>query len=351
MNVHLQPISFRKYGLILICSFFVIAVIAVCMEFYFEKLYGDLTRLGSFAERDFGWHVPQPVIPAEQFKNYPLTEADILILGDSFSVSRVWQTKLIVEGLKVSTLPWRDLKIDEALPMDFGAALRAAGFKGRYVIIESVERVFQNRAQSMVKISHPIVINVAAPFPAFTQRERVSLATPNGGGWGVKTLYNTIKLSLNLPEGYLKSNATQAVKIDACQWFSHKLCNYVLFIAGDFTKQTFNAIANVLTVNKDLQQVDIQPIWLIVPDKATVYLGYGEHNEYPYQNIWQQFSKYPELIAPNLGSAFIQKSRTIKDFYLPDDTHLSTKGYLYLGEFIVSGLHKLQANQPKPFSP
>ncbi len=54
MNIHLKPVSLRKYSVILIYSFFIMAIIAWFMEFYFEKLSGDLTRAGSFTERDFG---------------------------------------------------------------------------------------------------------------------------------------------------------------------------------------------------------------------------------------------------------------------------------------------------------
>ena len=125
-------------------------------------------------------------------------------------------------------------------------------------------------------------------------------------------------------------------------------CNYAIFIDHDFKKETFNSIDNVLAVNKNLQAVGIQAIWLVVPDKSTVYLGYGALNQYPYQNIWQTFAQYPELVAPDLGSEFIKQSRIIKDFYMPNDTHLSTNGFLYLGEFMLNELRKIQSNQAKP---
>lgn len=356
MNVHLQPISFRKYSLILIYSLIIMAIIAWCMEFYFERLYGDLTRIGNFPERSFGWQSDQPSVAPEHFKDYPLAEADILVIGDSFSVSRVWQSKLIADGLKVGTMTWQELRTDEALRADLGEALRAAGFKGRYVIIESIERLFQTRMEVLSTshdpiVKHELILNSAFPMYPLVKRERVTFSKLNGADWGVKALYNTIKLSLNLPEKYLKSGAVQAVVFDGCQLFSHRLCNYAIFVDGDFKKETFNSVDNVLTVNKNLQSVGIQPIWLIVPDKATIYLGYGKSTKYPYQNIWQNFAQYPELIAPDLGTEFTEKSRVIKDFYMPNDTHLSTNGFLYLGEFMTSGMRQLQANQPKPFSP
>lgn len=355
MNVHLKPISFRNYSLILLYSLLIMAIIAWGMEFYFERLYGDLTRIGNFPERNFGWQSNQPAVLPEHFKDYPMAEADILVIGDSFSVSRVWQSKLIADGLKVGTMTWQELKTDEALRTDLGEALRAAGFKGRYVIIESIERLFQIRMKALSNVREPIVkhdviINSAYPLYPFIKREHISLNKLNGADWGVKALYNAIKLSLNLPEKYLKSGAVQAISFDGCSLFSHRLCEYAIFVDGDFKKETFNSIDNVLTINKNLQTVGIQPIWLIVPDKSTVYLGYGKLNKHPYQNIWQNFAQHPELIAPDLGTVFIEKSRTIRDFYMPNDTHLSTNGFLYLGEFMTQEMRNLQANQPAPFS-
>lgn len=324
------------------------------MELYFEKIYGDLTRIGHFSEHHFGWNIPQPGVELENLKDYPLTEADILVIGDSFSVSRIWQSKLIADGFKVSSLKWQDMKPDDALRTDLGEAIRATGFKGRYLIIESVERVFQNRMKVLYKVNMPIakqeVINTAFPLYPMTKRERVSFSQLNGLGWSIKTLYNTLILSLNLPEKYLKSDKVQASMFDGCQLFSHRLCRYQIFFDGDFKKETFTAIDNVLSVNKNLQNVGIQPIWMIVPDKATVYLGYGVLNKYPYQNIWQKLAEYPELIAPDLGTAFIKKSRIIKDFYMPNDTHMSNEGFLYLGDIMTNGLHNMQANKAKPFS-
>lgn len=360
MNYHLSPISFKRYSLTLVYAFFFMAAFEWGMEIYFEKLYGDLTRIGNFSEHDFGWRVQQPsvipaeylkdypdlIIPVEHFKDHPLTEADILVIGDSFSIGHVWQTKLVADGLKVSTMHWKELNQPEVLRSDLGDALRKVGFKGRYIVIESVERFFQSRMRYFSKGRNQIVkSNIMAssslqlyPFP---QRERLSLSRLNGADWGIKALSNKIKLSL-LSEKYLKSGEVQAINFDGCQLFSHRLCNYAIFLNGDFEKETFSSIINVLTVNKNLQSVGIQPIWLIIPDKSTVYLGYGKLNKHPYQNIWQQFAQYPELITPNLGKLFIQKSRTVKDFYMPNDTHLSTDGFLYLGEIVRKKLLELK---------
>ena len=90
---------------------------------------------------------------------------------------------------------------------------------------------------------------------------------------------------------------------------------------------------------------------MIVPDKATIYLGYGKLNKHPYQNIWQLLSQNPDLIAPDLATAFIDKSRKIKDLYLSNDTHLGVNGFLYMGDIIANEIHNLNINKTKSFSP
>lgn len=353
MTPHLYNISFKKYSLTLLYAFLFLASITWGMEFYFEKLYGDLTRVGNFSEHDFGWRLEQPLIPIEQFKNSSLSDADILVIGDSFSAPLVWQTRLVAEHLKVATLHWQDIKKFKTygtLQANLGTTLQTSGFKGRYVVIESVERLLQQRMKALSNETDGLIVklntNIASPP---TRRERISLNQLNGGDWGMKTLYNMVKLALNLPDKYFKSTSAVAMKYDGCQFFSHRLCQYLLFTKDDFDKETFNSIENVLIVNKSLQAVGIQPIWLIVPDKSTVYFGYGTHNSNPYQNIWQLFAKYPELVAPDLGALFMQQSRIIKDFYMPDDAHLSTRGSLYMGDLMVKGLYNMKTNQPKPF--
>lgn len=327
--------------------FFFMALMAWGMEFYFEKLYGDLTRVGYFSERDFGWRSRQPEIPPKFFKDYPLAEADILVIGDSFSLPRVWQTLLVADDFKVATIYWKELKTPGnwgSLPDNLGKVLRGAGFKGHYVIIESVERLFQERMNALSKERNPIVKNeIVINTAPYAERDLISLNKLNGAEWGKKALFNKIKLSLHLSEKYLKTGIVQAINIDGCQLFSNRLCNFAIFFEDDFKKPTFNSIANALTINKNLQTVDIQAIWMIVPDKATVYLGYGTLNQHPYENIWQQFAQYPELIAPDLGAAFISKSRTVKDFYMPNDSHLSTTGFLYLGDVMTQEMRKIKA--------
>ncbi len=334
MKYHIYPLSFKKYSLMLVCPFLLLALLIWSMEARFEPLNGDLTRLGYLLEEDFGWNMQQPLVPVEHLKSFSIEEADVLIIGDSFSAGLIWQSQLVSEGLKPTTLYWTALMLCE----DIGAAVRRAGFRGRYIVIESVERSFQKVMSHSCNKTIDITrnaYNVSAPV---TDRPRIpSTKNPLGGEWMIKALYNKIKLSkLNTSQDSIEFGLVRTIPIDGCKLFTNKMCEYGLFYFKDFKKKTYSSTANVLAINRNLQKVGIQTIWLVVPDKSTVYLGFGKYNKYPYVNIWQELAQYKELTVPNLDERFIRESRQVKDFYAPNNTHLSTNGYLFLGDVVVN---------------
>ena len=329
----------------LIIPLFSVAILVWAMEAYFGTLYGDLTRIGQLDEGDFGWQMQQPPVPIALLKSYSLNEADILIIGDSFSNELVWQSRLITAGFKPSTLKWADLK-PCGLGQNLGEVVRQAGFSGRYVIIENIERGFEDLMSLDCDITSKIkgtMYNGISP-PTTPPNDRLQIFSsrePLGGDWVIHALINKIKLThfFDPSAKYLEfGNGTHVIPIDGCHLFSNKLCNYGLFFSQDFVKKTFSSIDNVLALNRNLKKVGIDTIWLVVPDKATVYLGYGKLNTNQYLNVWDEFAKHPELEAPHLGQAFSQQSQLTKDFYNPNNTHLSTHGYLYLGDLMVNFL-------------
>lgn len=340
MKYHIYSLSFKKYSLILACPFFFLAWLIWSMETWFEPLNGDLTRLGYLLEEDFGWNMKQPLVPVERMKSFSIEEADVLVIGDSFSAGLVWQSQLVSEGLKPATWHWNPLMLCE----DIGVAVRQAGFRGRYMVIESIERSFQKNMSYRCNKTINIRKNAYAGLAPETDRIRIpSTKNPLGGDWMFKALYNKIKLSrLNTSQDFIEFGPVRVVPIDGCKLFTNKMCEYGLFYFNDFKKKTYSAIANVLAVNRNLHKVGIQAIWLIVPDKSTVYLGYGKYNRNPYVNIWQKLAQHKELTVPNLDEKFIRESRQVKDFYVPNDTHLSTNGYIFLGDEVVRYINNMK---------
>ncbi|MEI7456245.1 MAG: hypothetical protein WCK93_05925 [Nitrosomonadales bacterium] len=344
----LGRISYKNYSLLVIIPIFVIAVAMSVLEAYFGTLYGDLTRIGQLDENDFGWRMQQPNISGHLLISSPLNEADILVIGDSFSNGLIWQSQLINAGYKPATLKWEDFK-PCGMGENLGEVIRSAGFKGRYVIIESIEHGFQNRMDSHCEITNKMrSTSYQQPLPA-TMPPDASLSLskpPLGGDWVFNALINKIKFTYLFDDAkkYLdfgNSGARVVPVNNGCALFSNKKCNFGLFYSHDFDKKTFTSINNILTINSNLKKNGLESMWLVVPDKATVYLGYGKFNENFFVNPWDIMAQHTELRAPNLAELFTQQSHIIRDFYKPNDVHLSTNGYLYMGS-LVTGLLKNQ---------
>ena len=123
-------------------SLLVVSIIGLygAVGFYFLPLAGfegDLTRVGMLPESMFGWTKPQPAVDPILLRSASWQEADVLVVGDSFSAPRIWQTVLVKRGLKVRTESWGGLP---AICEDFDEWLKNIGFKGKYVLLEIVER-------------------------------------------------------------------------------------------------------------------------------------------------------------------------------------------------------------------
>ena len=108
--------------------------------------YGDLTRIGHLAEEDFGWTKPAPTVDPAYLKAAPVDQADILVIGDSFSMTLYWQASLAKAGYRVATTYWG--QYGTVMCKDFDQWIQRAGFKGKLIIFESVERLLDERTVS-----------------------------------------------------------------------------------------------------------------------------------------------------------------------------------------------------------
>src|SRR6266481_8864887 len=102
-----------KHAKIFSIVVFVVLLGYGAVGFYFLPLatfQGELTRLGLLPERLFGWTKPQPTLDIKWMQQASMQEADVLVIGDSFSDGRVWQTVLTQHGLKVRTDSWNNMR-------------------------------------------------------------------------------------------------------------------------------------------------------------------------------------------------------------------------------------------------
>jgi len=86
---------------------FVVIVAMLILTLFTTVPYGDLSRLSRLSDAEFGWQQPPPKLPEKAYmRAVPLAEADIIVIGDSFSMTHVWQgwRRLLAQRERATTL-------------------------------------------------------------------------------------------------------------------------------------------------------------------------------------------------------------------------------------------------------
>ena len=319
-------------------SVLVFALMALygAVGFYFLPLAsftGPLTRMGKISESLFGWTREQPAINPVYLVNASWQEADMLAIGDSFSMPRLWQSALVQRGIKVHTETWEAMR---NICEDFPEWLHGKGFKGRYVVIEVVEHNFQDTLDRSLSCKqtfyHPMRYPPLSPPP-----RRMPLPETDFSGKlsvGIQTELNDLKYQgLSAKPDFVGWNMSNNVRMNrvkrGCELFSHPSCNDALFLADDQVEDFNEATLDKMQViNERLK--GIRPVWVIVPNKSTTYL-------HPDKQFWNKAEQ--RFHAPNVLKVLRQQitEKTI-DLYPANETHLSTAGYLILGDAIYRSL-------------
>lgn len=300
---------------------------------------GDLTRTGMLPEALFGWTKPQPAIEAKWLQQASMREADVLVVGDSFSLDYTWQSVLTQHGLKVRTESWDSMR---GISEDFMPWLHRQGFKGKYVVIEIVERNIVNvmaRSMEIKQMQYHPNINSDRPHSSGTASALPKRDDYSGRfSIGIQTGLNVLKYeregSLSGFSGMILANETKLARVkNGCELFSHARCNDALFFTRDLAEDVpSSAVENIVKLNARLYGV--APIWAFVPNKSTTYL-------YHDKKFWDEAGR--RIHAPNLLSMTQQAiDKRVIDLYPANNSHFSTAGYLLMGEAIFKAMQKTQ---------
>lgn len=304
---------------------------AVCACLLLQSLltlapYGDLSRVGRVSEDDFGWTIEPPHIGSSLLHGAPVDKADILVIGDSFSAPHVWQSALVKEGHAVATMYWS--QIDEMLCADFEEWLSQIGFRGKLVVIESVERLLNVRlahSRRCTPLKRPLTAAVEPASPPLAQVPAFAL------NWDAQLFsgWMTNRCTRAAIAGKVRSGCNSMTLArpvaDGCALFSHRRCDMALFLADDLNHGELTA-ANVAGMQAFSNTHAKMPVlWMVVPNKWTAYLEPARSQAFV--GALRQTDLGPDLFA------FVQQEKTaMRDFYFPNDTHISTRGLLVLGE-------------------
>ena len=297
--------------------------------------YGDLTRIGRLSETQFGWRHDPPVVDPAHLRAVPLDQADILVLGDSFSMTYRWQAALVQAGYKVSTTYWGQVGY---MCGDFTDWVRREGFKGRMVIVESVERAFDERMRRSEQCSRMVERRLELKTEPFlgplTQKPAPGLNWAAKLTTGPITWLDTRKAMR--AQGDTQHGDETLVRIvpDGCKQFSNLACDRVPFFKedidnGPLTAQTFERMQRLTVANPSLDL-----LWMIIPNKTTVYLD-PQHSA-PFVALM----KANPALGPDLFTWAQEARFNTRDFYFPNDTHLSMLGQVSLGKAMLQEVEK-----------
>jgi hypothetical protein len=320
-------------------SIFVAGAMAIygLVGFYFLPLAsfeGDLTRLAKLPESYFGWIKEQPAITPALMKSANWQDADVLAIGDSFTYAQVWQTVFAQKGVRVRTEMWESVfNICE----DFSDWIQRKGFKGKYIIIENSEIYLEDRLARSIECKHmeyhPLAQMVINPPPTLPGGHTADLT--GRLSVGIQTALNVLKYErLSSSPGFQGWNALGEVRMErlanGCDLFSHLRCKDVLFYEKDRIEDMGeNILVNMAEINTRMKNFSV--VWVVIPDKATVYL-------HPDKKFWDEAER--RFHAPNLLKAFRQEIRQkTVDLYPANNTHVSTTGYLILGNAIYQSMY------------
>lgn len=309
-------------------AWFLVFAGAMAVTLLTTPFYGDLTRIGQLSEDDYGWQAEQPQTDPTLLRGVAVDQADVLVIGDSFSVNLLWQAQLVKAGHRVATLHW-----DETGPLcdDLTDWLRAIGWSGRWLIIQSVERELAGRLQSSLTchLTRRFTPHTARSLPPPPTRPPARQLNWRGNlTTGVRTWWNTRQARRAPSERVFEEQVRVAPVPDGCRRFSHRACGKAPFFAVDLERPALTAETAQQMQAFARRLPGARIVWLVVPNKSSVYLDPGRSGAFG--AALQQSRTGPDLFEP-----LTRMSATTQDLYLANDTHLSPQGFSRLGAIVA----------------
>lgn len=333
MKTDRSSFVYLKWFILPVFTFF---VIAIPLSLFFEPVSGDLTRIGHWSERDFGWNKPQPVVSVRA--NGPsITNPHVVVLGDSFSHPNIWQSYLAESRhLEILTFQYQDVAcVDNWLHY----VVEQHYPNMHTVVIETVERGFVPLFKNLNTCPRrtPKLFEVAGKNVTPTRPQKVLTLD---AGYLIPTATNTLRAALS--NGLIISGEVINVPLVTDKLFSNHKADRLLYFAEDELKISWSekdqaaAVVNLKHIQDDLAKKGLRLVVIVVPDKSSAYRPYlaNEVSKSGYPDIFEQL-KVVGVSNVNLLRFFQQAAGETVDLYLPNDTHLSTQGYKLMASKIA----------------
>ena len=328
-----------------------LGVLAVCL--YLQPISGDLTRVGSFPEKHFGWNEPQV-----RFTRY-LSDAggydryyDVVVSGDSFSAMRMWQDHLAAAtGLSVVTL----LKYET--PLD--RVLESRAFKEappRLFIVENVERTFTELVEEMPPCGRQISSarstrvssRPAIAIPGASEDiEALTVYIDRDTFWGElkpQHLFRYIRYELGRKLASHRQRNALRIELSRDAPFTSAVRDAMLVYKDDVNKaaswRDMGVEEMACRIERLRERIEANGVTrfvlMVVPDKLTAYSDFVRDPALQRLSRLPELASYAEPFMPRVDIALVSAiNRGVKDVYLPNDSHWGSAGYRIAAEALV----------------
>ncbi len=359
----------KRYTIWLVFLIMAGMLILVSTSYYLEPLSGDQTRLGGYAENDFGWNQPQKVFSR---KASPLQRAygqyaDVLVVGDSFSfagnldvLNYPWQTFLTAKtGFSVATIIHYLLRSEtpEYDPALLSKIVNSETFQKtppRILIMEVIERQLgilydlpgdcQIRPWSAIRFGLNPIPDLLPTEVAF--RDKTQPPLRKRMAFAKKYLIRLFQWEFHRLPVWNGNSIVSQLGLTTGKLFSSKQSSQLLVYEDDLKKKSWdeNKLASIqcqLVKMQNLLQKNGKTLFvaMIVPDKLSAYSRYLSDQSLANLSVIDRLASNPSLHLVRIDRALKAAiDEGAVDVYLPDDTHWAYRGQETAAEALVQYL-------------
>lgn len=357
--------SCKRYASWLIGLVSAYMLFLICTGIYIEPLSGDQTRLGAFAEYNFGWNRPQQVFPgrAPALRQAYDQYSDVLVVGDSFSFAGnydvpnyPWQTFLATKtGLSIATVSHymkTEVVYDpEVLP----SIIKSDAFRKtppRVLIVEVIER----QLDILPDFAGDCRLRQDVQGLSLSLRPRSNLE-PSRQIFR-KTSLPPLKIQVAYAKKYLlgllpwmhnKDPLIYRLDLSTGNLFSNRQSDKLLAYRGDIMKKRWDEakIASIQCKFINLQNLvqgngETLFVAMVVPDKLTAYSKYLKDQSLAGLSVIDRLASNPSLHLVRIDRAIKAAiDDGLVDIYLPNDTHWAYRGHELAAEALADYLKAL----------
>jgi hypothetical protein len=326
------PVTFLRWVAV---TFVLIAALNIGLSLRFGPIRGDLARVGGFAERDYRPGVPQAdarIAP----NTVALEDADVVVLGDSFSNKLLWQGELeALTGQRTLTFQYGQVGcISNWLRWMHGQKLKP----GAQVILESSERSFVARYNQMADCPTftPVPVHRhldSGPRPWIDPDLSLDIVYQG------RVLLNSLRLG---KQDVYRAGETVNVALKRDDRFTDRRSDRLMYHIDDEGKNDWTApqLASAVAALKSEQAAFAASgqklSMLVMPDKSSVYRDDIVAPRTRLSSATRDVQA-AGLLGMDTMACFRTLATAMPDFYLPDDTHVGPNGFRLVAVSLAQG--------------